>query len=228
MGAVPVLALACGTWFPPDVLGVSGYSSKRPWRVRQPGRWRQDLDRKALRSRLRAERRAFAAGRHAFPIRHEAEPLLRAASCVGLYCATSGEANLCGWANWCAVNGARTALPRLADRTAPMEFALWKPGDALLDSGMGFAQPVPSAPSFEPDLICVPMLGFDRRMNRLGQGAGHFDRYFSSRSSALRVGIAWSIQEVSRIAAEPWDIPMDAICTESEWICPPGSRIAAQ
>ena len=60
----------------------------------------------------------------------------------------------------------------------------------------------------------------DRRGNRLGQGAGQYDRAFAAHPAAWRIGVAWSVQQVDALAPDPWDVPLHAIVTESEWIVP--------
>ena len=69
-----------------------------------------------------------------------------------------------------------------------------------------------------PDIVLTPLVGFDRRGTRLGQGAGHYDRAFAAHPAAWRVGIAWSVQEVDALPADAWDVPLHAIATEREWI----------
>ena len=57
-------------------------------------------------------------------------------------------------------------------------------------------------------------------MRRLGQGAGFYDRAFARLPAALRIGLAWSVQEVDILPADPWDAPLHAVVTEKEWIEP--------
>ena len=68
--------------------------------------------------------------------------------------------------------------------------------------------------------MLTPLVAFDRRGNRLGQGAGHYDRAFATLPSAWRVGVAWSVQECEELKADTWDIPLHAVVTEKEWIVP--------
>jgi len=91
----------------------------------------------------------------------------------------------------------------------------------------GFLQPLPSAEICNPDLILTPLVGFDRSLNRLGQGAGYYDRAFAALPDSLRIGIAWSIQECDGLVPDSWDMPLDAVLTEKEWITAPHSRIGA-
>jgi len=47
-------------------------------------------------------------------------------------------------------------------------------------------------------------------------------------SEPLRIGVAWSVQEFENLPADPWDMPLDAILTEAEWIIPETSRCAKE
>ncbi len=72
-----------------------------------------------------------------------------------------------------------------------------------------------------PDLIIAPLLAFDRRGHRLGQGGGHYDRAIA----ALRadggplfvLGLAFAGQEVAELPAEPHDQRLDAVLTEMDY-----------
>lgn len=110
------------------------------------------------------------------------------------------------------------ALPHVTGRTAPMRFLVWAPGDPLPSGPMGLRQPAADAPEVCPDLILTPMLAFDGRLHRLGYGAGHYDRAFAAQPSARRIGLAWSVQQVAKIADDPWDVPLHGVMTETGFI----------
>ncbi len=124
-----------------------------------------------------------------------------------------------------AGKGCQTALPFIAGRTDDMEFRHWNMGDSLEKGVFGFRQPLVCAKGAIPTLLIVPLLGFDRNMNRIGQGAGHYDRYFSRNINAIRIGLSYSSQELPSVPIDRWDAPMDAILTENGWITGPHSRI---
>lgn len=67
------------------------------------------------------------------------------------------------------------------------------------------------------DLIIVPGVAFDRKMNRLGRGKGYYDR-FLSKISAPKIGICFDFQLLDKIPAESTDIKMDYIVSENELI----------
>ena len=77
------------------------------------------------------------------------------------------------------------------------------------------------------DVVLVPVVGYDRRGNRLGMGAGFYDRALRRRLDARRawrrprlVGVAFACQELPGIAASPWDVPLDLIVTEQGIVVP--------
>ncbi|WZL78118.1 5-formyltetrahydrofolate cyclo-ligase [Eubacteriales bacterium mix99] len=71
----------------------------------------------------------------------------------------------------------------------------------------------------EIDLAVIPGLAFDRKFNRLGYGAGYYDRFLPKmRRDAAKIGIGFAFQLVDQLPADPFDVPMDGIITDSDWI----------
>lgn len=145
--------------------------------------------------------------------------LIEAATCVAAYIPVGSEADPSALLALAADSGKATALPYVEGLAVPMRFLAWAPGDPLLPGPVGLSQPdLAAAAEVAPDLILAPLVAFDRRLHRLGQGAGYYDRAFARYPDALRVGIAWSAQEVDFVPDDPWDEPLDAVLTEREWI----------
>lgn len=178
-----------------------------------------------LRAKLRFRRDQYVAQLDDFvrAIAFRAPPsplrqLLASAACVGAYDAISSEAPVDGLITLAADAGVATALPHFGARDASMAFSIWRPGEPLAPSPWRVNQPVETVSLVVPNLLLCPLLGFDRSGGRIGQGGGHYDRYFAAHPDALRVGIAWSVQEVDAIPLEAHDLPLDAVLTEQEWI----------
>jgi 5-formyltetrahydrofolate cyclo-ligase len=74
----------------------------------------------------------------------------------------------------------------------------------------------PPLPAAAMDLLIVPLVAFDRRCQRIGMGAGYYDRTFAGYNSnkPVRIGLAYEFQQVATIQAQAWDIPMHKIVTE--------------
>ena len=107
-----------------------------------------------------------------------------------------------------------------------LKFAPWKFGDDVIPNGFGIPEPA-GAEQLEPaamDVVLLPLVAFDRRGNRLGSGAGYYDRSFEflrervRPSKPLLVGVAYGFQEVEAMHVQPWDVPLDFIATEGELI----------
>lgn len=63
--------------------------------------------------------------------------------------------------------------------------------------------------------VLIPMLAFDKRGNRLGYGAGYYDRFLSAYPHLIRIGLAFACQELQEIPADPTDAGMDMIITDT-------------
>jgi 5-formyltetrahydrofolate cyclo-ligase len=173
------------------------------------------IDKLALRAQLRAERDAFAAQASEAILAPEAFlERLAAGQTVATYFAIGSEADPTQLAAAAAERGCALALPFVVDRAASIRFLAWHMGEPLVAGPFGLRQPHPDCPEVAPDVILTPLVGFDARLNRLGQGAAHYDRAFARYAEAWRVGVAWSVQEVAAIPADIWDVPLHAVITE--------------
>jgi 5-formyltetrahydrofolate cyclo-ligase len=145
--------------------------------------------------------------------------LVQQAQCVAGYVAVGSEADPLRLLEEAAAAGKTIALPFVERRSVPMRFLDWTPGAPLEPGPIGLFQPDRTrAEEVVPDLFLAPLLGFDRRLHRLGQGAAFYDRAFARYPEAVRVGVAWSAQEIEMVPDDPWDIPLHAVLTEREWI----------
>ncbi len=143
--------------------------------------------------------------------------ILEDAETIGIYASRGSEAPTHRLIEYFSEQEKRIAFPVVLG-AAPLEFRLVS-NIRLLEAGfMGIAEPGTDCPLAKPDVIITPMIAFDRSMNRLGQGGGHFDRTFDKYSEAKRIGLAWSVQETQELPVEDHDIALDAIVTESELI----------
>ncbi len=116
--------------------------------------------------------------------------------------------------------GLATALPVVGGRGKPLLFRRWRPGDPLVDGPLGLREPAPGSARTEPDLLFVPLAAFDRAGHRIGYGAGYYDATLAALAPKrpLAIGLAFSVQEVASIPAEPHDHPLAFVITERETI----------
>lgn len=137
-------------------------------------------------------------------------------STVGLYHAHRSEAPTRGYAKWFYENGRHIALPRFADRNAPMRFSRWRNpyDDEGLEPGpYNHLQPAAEEEEVVPDLVIVPLLAFTATGARLGQGGGHYDRWLADHPAIPAIGVAWDAQLVDILPLEPHDRLMRAVVT---------------
>jgi len=182
-------------------------------------------DKADLRALARDQRRAFVATldplAHRLAFKVLPSPLARRlaeARTVALYMGLDDEAPAQRLAAPLIAMGKRVALPRVLDRLGSMDFLPWTPDAPLVPGPFRTSHPEPGDGPVTPDAIIAPLVGFDRALNRLGQGGGYYDRAFARFPDALRIGLAWSAQELDDVPADPWDLPLDIILTEAELI----------
>lgn len=114
--------------------------------------------------------------------------------------------------------GGRLVLPVVLDRET-IVFRAFDADTTLVKTGFGTTGPGADADVLDPDILLVPLSVFDAHGQRIGYGAGHYDRAIArlhgkGRSPVL-IGVAFDCQEVPLVPAEPHDVPLDAILTES-------------
>jgi 5-formyltetrahydrofolate cyclo-ligase len=113
---------------------------------------------------------------------------------------------------------ARLCLPVVLDRETII-FRELLAGAPVEKTGFGTTGPGPDAAVVDPDILLVPLSAFDKAGHRIGYGAGHYDRAIDRLKAQGRtpklIGIAFDCQEVASVPAEPHDVALDAILTES-------------
>ena len=117
-------------------------------------------------------------------------------------------------ADW-AKTGVRTALPVVVAEGQPLAFREWTPETPLAPDRYGI--PTPTAGEWlTPDLILLPLNGFDAAGYRLGYGGGYFDRTLAALAPRpLAVGVGFEINRVDSIRPEAHDQRLDWIVTEN-------------
>ena len=113
-------------------------------------------------------------------------------------------------------------VPVIMGKGEPLRFARWEP-DMPMVAGTFGAQVPAELEFFEPELLIVPLLAFDRAGGRLGYGGGFYDRTLEmlrARRATLAVGFAYAVQELEDLPLEATDQVLDMIVTESGVITP--------
>lgn len=178
-------------------------------------------EKKSSRRGARLARTAFV-GAISAPVRQGLEralaeivlPHLGPPAILGTYAAMGDEIDPSAIELAAMARGWRLAWPRVTG-SAPLAFHLSDFG-ALQPGFRGIVEPPATAPLVRPDVLLVPLLAADLRGNRLGQGAGHYDRTLAelrSHGPILAIGLAFDVQLVPAVPADRWDQPLDAIAT---------------
>ena len=143
---------------------------------------------------------------------------------VGLYYPISNEISPLVFIKYFKDNNITTSLPVVDSNSNSMVFKKWFKKEKLQKSHLGTYEPLRTNKTIFPQIIVVPMLMFDRKLNRLGYGAGYYDklistlkRYFDKKKkNFITIGLAYSEQETKSIPYESHDQKLDFIVTEKE------------
>lgn len=122
------------------------------------------------------------------------------------------ELSLLPLIQWLLDTGRRVALPKVDGDD--MDFYEIQDLSEVQKGKFGVMEPISKQKVCWEDALCLtPGVGFSTEGERLGHGAGYYDRYFEKHPRLLRVGIAYEFQIVDYIPTEPTDIPMQWIVT---------------
>jgi 5-formyltetrahydrofolate cyclo-ligase len=189
------------------------------------------LNRNDIRRAMRAQRRQItpaqrAAAASRFAMAADRHYLLRPGRRIAVYHAYGHEADVQqitrrAWRRRCQVY-----LPVVThQRRFDMQFVRFEPDTPLDMNSFGIPEPRSAAAERISvrylDVIFMPLVAFDDHGSRLGSGAGFYDRALRHLHASRRwrrpklVGVAYAHQHIACLTANKWDIPMDAIITES-------------
>ncbi|QRZ14880.1 5-formyltetrahydrofolate cyclo-ligase [Paracoccus methylovorus] len=120
-----------------------------------------------------------------------------------------------------AAHDGPVCLPVVTGPARPLEFRLH---DGRLEPGrFGTSHPLADSPVLRPEVLIVPLAGFDLAGHRLGYGGGFYDRTLDALRSmgpVTAIGLAYAVQEIRTIPAEETDQPLDLIVTDTGVIQP--------
>lgn len=176
----------------------------------------------ALRKEILARRRALGAEIRELFSQRICENLLSStfyqeAQNIFLYRAMPDEVDLSIFASVARKDGKQLFYPHCTSDTEmiplnPCEdlwvkgrFGIWEPNPF-------FSQTI--SPS-KLDLVICPCAAFDPKCNRLGMGAGYYDRFLEKCPQAHIIAVAFQIQQTKQLPVEPWDHSMEMVYTES-------------
>tara|TARA_B100000886_G_scaffold67333_1_gene42351 strand:- start:332 stop:877 length:546 start_codon:yes stop_codon:yes gene_type:complete len=136
---------------------------------------------------------------------------------IGGYYPTNYEIDDLEILNYFFKKGSTISLPKIKKK-GQMEFYNWNKNDPLLINKFGIPEPETTI-SVNPDILFVPLVAFDKELNRLGYGGGFYDRYIQKLSKIkkiVKVGLAFSFQKLKTIPTNKHDKKLDIIITEKD------------
>jgi 5-formyltetrahydrofolate cyclo-ligase len=182
----------------------------------------------ALRKQMRAQRRSLSAADHLRRSDQAARaiaslPMFRAGKRIAVYLPFDGETGTTALIEAARRRGVKLFVPVIVDRRHsrirfyPLERKTRR-GVFGIGVPSSLARPISAR---WLDLIVVPLVGVDAKGGRLGMGGGFYDRALEFRRGRRSwrgphlVGLAFDCQRTEACFAEPWDVGLDALATES-------------
>ena len=101
-----------------------------------------------------------------------------------------------------------------------MDFYSWSFFEPLKINKYGIPEPE-SKNIVYPDVLLIPLVAFDKNLNRLGYGGGYYDRLIeklSKKKNIIKIGLAFSIQEIDKVPINMYDQKLDYIVTNKHII----------
>ena len=109
------------------------------------------------------------------------------------------------------------SLPRIK-KGSQMNFFDWSTKDPLVINKYGIPEPISKKKRY-PDILLVPLVAYDKNLNRIGYGGGFYDRYIKKLKKikkVITIGLAYSFQKVKKIPINKYDIKLDFVITEKQ------------
>ena len=106
------------------------------------------------------------------------------------------------------------SLPKIKKKFQ-MNFFKWSTKDPLMINKFGIPEPI-SDKILYPSILIVPLVAFDKNLNRIGYGGGFYDRYIKKQKKSkkiITIGLAYPFQRVKKIPIDKYDIRLDFILT---------------
>lgn len=151
-------------------------------------------------------------------------PELLSAQHIALYLTADGEIDTKPLIEWLWQQGKSTYLPVIHPFSkGHLLFLRYQSDTPMLLNQYSIAEPKLDQTQVYPvaklDLVCTPLVAFDRQGQRLGMGGGYYDRtlapWFATGQGPKPIGLAHDCQQVEQLPVESWDVPLPKIVTPS-------------
>jgi 5-formyltetrahydrofolate cyclo-ligase len=186
-----------------------------------------DAAKQRLRQQMRGKRRglsaaAVAAGSERIAMHFCAWPLYHAAATVMFYLAMPDEPQTERLIDDALNRGKQVCVPLLTPKYGEMTAARITGFDCLITGKLGLRMPDPAKAQIvlpaTIDLVVVPGVAFDAAGNRLGMGAGYYDRFLAGTQRGTYLGLSWFFQLTEELPYDEHDIRMHYLLTEGGFL----------
>lgn len=142
---------------------------------------------------------------------------------IAIYLSNDGELSTSNFIDWCWQQEKEVYLPVIHPfSSGNLLFLHYQKNTKLVNNTYGILEPqldvTKVCPLAQLDIICTPLVAFDRSGARLGMGGGFYDRSLVNwhHTKLYPLGLAHDCQLVEHVPVESWDIPLPEIITPSK------------
>lgn len=140
---------------------------------------------------------------------------------IALYWPTDKELDCRFLADELCKRGFTVLLPKVIADTKILSFAPWTPDTEMIEGEFGILEPE-NNDDMTPDIVLAPLLAFDQKGTRLGQGGGYYDATIADlrkNGAVLYAGLGYGAQAVLfNLPKEEHDQALDCIITPEKVI----------
>jgi 5-formyltetrahydrofolate cyclo-ligase len=143
--------------------------------------------------------------------------LLNGQETVLVYASKSPEVDTSSLISRLISRGTRVVVPIIQQKDCSLRFSYLEDPSYLRSSTFSVPEPIGHEIPADAEAInvaVIPLIGFDKRGNRLGYGAGYYDRFLSGYPGIIKIGLGFACQRLDTIPCDKFDISMDYIVTE--------------
>ena len=137
--------------------------------------------------------------------------IYKEANVIAIYNSLDNEVNTKDLINKSIINK-KVLLPKIVNNK--IVFIKINKDTNYTKSKIGVIEPIGNVYSDKIDLIIVPGVSFDRKLNRLGFGKGYYDKFLSNNNNIFKIGVCFDEQIINKLPTESHDIKMNLVITD--------------
>ena len=174
------------------------------------------MDKKELRSRIRAQKRAMSEAEIAQKSERlgqlfAASSLYRQAKTIYGYLPYNQEVRTVPMLERALRDGKRVAVPKVVGEE--MIFIYLDDLNAVEKGYAGIPEPIANGPVADDPhaLVLMPGLAFDPQGHRIGYGGGFYDRFLGAQPEHPTLALCYDFQLLPHLETDSFDIPVDCV-----------------